>query len=84
MARVFVFAVVAGPLVVVGPCWRRTGHASGLATRFLRNSAFVMAFRYNVVKRFLDMWETVVRDLGDLDDVLRVKVRCLTLCIRLS
>jgi hypothetical protein len=31
----------------VGPCWRCTGRASGLATRSLRNSACVMAFRYN-------------------------------------
>ena len=32
----------------VGPCWRCTGRASGLATRSLRSSACVMAFRYKV------------------------------------
>jgi hypothetical protein len=28
---------------------------------------------------FLDMWETVVRAVGDLDGVLGFEVRCLTL-----
>ena len=32
----------------VSPCWCCTGRASGLATRSLQSSAFVMASRYNV------------------------------------
>lgn len=29
---------------------------------------------------FLDMWEAVVRAVGDLDGVLGFEVRCLTCC----
>jgi hypothetical protein len=29
---------------------------------------------------FLDIWETAVRAVGDFEGVLRLEVRCLTLC----
>ena len=79
MAWVFVFAVAAGPLVVVadvGPCLRFTGRAFAPKLRGRDGVPMQHSLQY----AFLDMWETVVRAVSDFEGVLMLEVRGLTLC----